>query len=355
MHDELNETLKKSPDFEVMATYSEVNAALGQSGMHNPSLFLVDVDDPEVVDMLPAFVDIYPGVMILGMLSTWNPDMAQRAVGYGILGCIKKPFRTSDILEAIEVYKKRGGTGAPYTIAFFSPKGRAGRTTLAALLALTLAKKTNESVALIDADLQFGDLPIFFDIEPQHTVVDAVHDLKMLMPVSLAPYFHVITKHVGLLSSPDRPEYAELVDAEGLLGLVQMAGHLFKYVFIDLPSGFNPLSVAVTNAADVNFIVAMINTGLEIEHVKRSMALFDMRKVQRNKCWPIFTRVNPCTPDKKMQLEMQLGYPIAEIFPNEYNLVSVANSGQILQGVPNDTLMMRTIDELAERIIRRQL
>ena len=80
-----------------------------------------------------------------------------------------------------------------------------------------------------------------------------------------------------------------------------------------------------------------------------------MRKVQRNKCWPIFTRVNPCTPDKKMQLEMQLGYPIAEIFPNEYNLVSVANSGQILQGVPNDTLMMRTIDELAERIIRRQL
>ncbi len=355
MLEELNATLKQSPDFEVMATFNEVNAALGRSSMHNPSLFLIDIDTPEFLDRLPAFVELYPNATILGLISEWNPEITRRAIGHNILGCILKPFRDSEIIEAINVYKQRGKVGAPYTISFFSPKGRAGRTTLAALLALSIARKSGEAVALIDADLQFGDLPIFFDIEPQHTVVDAVHDLRTLVPVKLAPYFHEITKNVRLLSSPDRPEYAELVDAEGLLGLIAMTGHLFKYVFIDLPAGFNPLSVASTNFSDTNFIVAMINTGLEIEHVRRSMALFDMRKVQRNKCYPIFTRVNPCTPERKMQLEVQIGYPLAAIFPNEYNLVSIANSGQILTGLPSDTLMMKTIDELADRVIRREL
>lgn len=355
MLDELNTTLKQSPNFEVIATFNEINAALGRSGMHNPSLFLIDVDTPEFLAMLPAFVDIYPKALIIGMMSAWNPDISRRALKSGILGCILKPFRAPEIIEAINIYGKRGKTGAPYVISFFSPKGRAGRTTLAALLALAIARKSEETVALIDADLQFGDLPIFFDIEPAHTVIDAVHDLRTLVPAKLAPYFHKITKNVWLLSSPDRPEYAELVDAEGLLGLIAMSGNLFKYIFIDLPAGFNPLSVASTNFSNTNFIVAMINTGLEIEHVKRSMALFDMRKVQRNKCYPIFTRVNPCTPERKLQLELQVGYPLAAIFPNEYNLVSIANSGQILTGLPNDTLMMQTVDELADRIIRREL
>ena len=355
MLENLTATLRQSPDFEIMATFDEVNAALGRSGMHNPSLFLIDIDSKDFLNMLPAFVDIYPNALILGMMSEWNPETARRALKGGILGCVLKPFHAPEIIEAIKLYSQRGEKGVPYTISFFSPKGRAGRTTMAALLALSIARKSKESVALIDADLQFGDLPIFFDIEPRHTVVDAVHDLRTLVPAKLAPYFHKITENVWLLSSPDRPEYAELVDAEGLLGLIAMAGNLFKYVFIDLPAGFNPLSVASTNFADTNFIVAMINTGLEIEHVKRSMALFDMRKVQRNKCYPIFTRVNPCTPEKKMQLEVQVGYPLAAIFPNEYNLVSIANSGQILDGLPGDTLMMKTIDELADRIIRREL
>lgn len=355
MLDELNKTLKQSPDFEVMATFNDVSAALGRSGLHNPNLFLVDIDNPDMLKMLPAFVDIYPNAQVLGLMVEWNPQEARQAIDSGILGCVLKPFRAPEIVEAIHVYEKRGKLGAPYTLSFFSPKGRSGRTTLASLLALTLARDYNQTVALIDADLQFGDLPIFFDIEPEHTVVDAVHDLRTLVPVHLAPYFHKITNNLWLLSSPDRPEYAELVDAESFLGLVSMAGHLFNYVFIDLPSGFNPLSVAVTNYADKNFVVAMINTGLEIEHVKRSMVLFDMRKVQKHKCYPIFTRVNPCTPEKQMELEMQIGYPLAAIFPNEYNLVSIANSGQILNGLPRDTLMMKTIDRLAERIVGRQL
>jgi ATPases involved in chromosome partitioning len=95
----------------------------------------------------------------------WDPVKAQRAVESGITGCILKPFTAKEVPEHLQLYSARGKHEPARLISFFSPKGRAGRTTLAAILSLLIADKTGERVALIDADLQFGDLPIFFDLE----------------------------------------------------------------------------------------------------------------------------------------------------------------------------------------------
>ncbi len=351
----LSGALKTSKDFELLSTYRDFKSALGQSSIYNPNLFLVDIDDAEAFKTLPGFVEVFPNAVILGTLSEWNADFAYKAQKCGITGCIIKPFTPQDIVETINLYNKRGKSEPSRIITFFSPKGRAGRTTLAALLALDLAKKSNESVALIDADLQFGDLPIFFDLEPKHTVIDAAHDIKLLTPSAFAPYFHEVTKNLYLLSSPDRPEYAELVEAQQLVDVVRMAGHIFRYLLIDLPSGFNPISLAVSDFANINFTVAMINTGLEVAHMKRTLDLFKARRGHMHIDYPIFTRVNPCTEEQKQKLENQIAHHITEIFPNEYNLVSIANSGRILYGLPQDTLMMKTISKLADEIIAGKL
>ena len=355
MLETLSNTLKKSENFELLSTYDNFNAALWQSGIYNPNLFLMDIDNADVLENLPAFVDIFPDATILGTMSDWNADFAYKAQKTGVAGCIVKPFKDTEILDAIKLYSQRGKSKPSRIVTFFSPKGRSGRTTLASLLALTVAKKSHESVALIDADLQFGDIPIFFDLEPAHTVVDAVHDIKLLTPTTFAPYFHQIKENLYLLSSPDRPEYAELVDAPSLVEVVRMAGHIFRFLFIDLPAGFNPLSIAVSNFANTNFVVAMINTGLEVDHMKRSLDLLRTGTKRSEHHCPIFTRVNPCTAEEKLKMELQLGYPITAIFPNEYNLVSIANSGRILYGLPEDTLMMKTINELADEIIAGKL
>ena len=350
----ISATLKQSEDFELLSAYDNFNAALWQSGIYNPNLFLMDIDNEEMLNNLPAFVDIFPEAIILGTMSDWNADIAYKVQKMGVTGCVVKPFKASEVIDSIELYKRRGKPKPSQIVTFFSPKGRSGRTTLAALLALEVARKSNETVALIDADLQFGDLPIFFDLEPRHTVVDAVHDVKLLTPAVFSPYFHKITENLYLLSSPERPEYAELVDAHGLVEVVRMAGHIFRYLFIDLPAGFNPLSIAVSNFANTNFVVAMINTGLEVLHMKRSLALLRTGKHDEAHC-PIFTRVNPCNAEQKAKLEEQLGSPITAIFPNEYNLVSVANSGRILYGMPRNNLMMKTIENLAGEIIAGKL
>jgi pilus assembly protein CpaE len=351
----LSIAIRNSKSFEVLSAYTSPESALAQSSIYNPNLFLIDADNPEFLEMIPAFVDTFPQAEVLAMTMGWNPDIAYEVQKTGAVGTVLKNYRPEEMEETINLGKKRGKPDPARTICFFSPKGRAGRTTLAALLALNIVEKTQETVALIDADLQFGDLPIFFDVEPQHTIVDAVHDIKLLTPVAFASYFHEIKKNLYMLSSPDRPEYAELIDADTLIEIIKMAGHCYRYLLIDLPTGFNPISLAVSNFVDTNFVVSMINTGLEGEHMRRSLDMFRERSNAGKANYPIFTRVNPCTDEERFKLEMQIGYPLTEIFPNEYNLVSMANSGRIMKDLPKNSVLIKRIDELSNKIISGEL
>lgn len=343
--------LRRSPDFEVAATYKNVNDALGQAGMFKPNLFLIDVEEETMLNAMPAFVDAFPGAYILGMVSQWDPYLVRKALGNGVTGCILKPFTALDILEYLQLYSVRGQHKPPKLISFFSPKGRAGRTTLAAILALLIAEKTGERVALIDADLQFGDLPIFFDVVPKRTVIDATQDIKLLTPVTFAPYFHQIKNGVYLLSSPDRPEYAELVAPDTLVEAILMAGNIFRYVLIDLPSGFNPITLEVCKISDTVFVTTMINSGFEINHTRKAMEMFVSQDDGRRKVQTVFTRVNPFTEAERLKISLNLGYPVDFMIPNEYRMISVANSGRLAKGLPVDTLLMKTISDMADNII----
>ncbi len=350
--DSMISALKSSTDFNLAATYKSVNEAIGQSSIFRPDLFLINVDSPESLKNIPVFVDIFPNSQILGLVTHWNADIAKDIIEAGALGCILKPFTSKDILDALDLYHKRGKSGLSRIISFFSPKGRAGRTTVAALLGLIISDKTDERVALIDADLQFGDLPIFFDIEPKHTVVDAVQDVKLLTPLNLLPYFYRIKHHLYLLSSPERPEYAELVDRDSLVDVVRLACNLFKYVFIDLPAGLNPISISLSQLSDTSVVMAMINNGFEIQHVKRTLEAYREIGTQDKRLYTVFSRVNPCNEDEKRKIEDKLGYPVTDILPNEYQMISLANSGRIAMGLPQHSLMMQTLTRIAGDIIK---
>ena len=352
MLDEIVATLRKSPDFNVAATYRSANAAINPAAMFHPNLFLMNVESDEVFDILPDFVARFPGAYILGTMSQWDPIAAKKTLQSGATGCILKPLTAKDILEYIQLYTVRGQHKPANLISFFSPKGRAGRTTLAAILAMIIAEKTGERVALIDADLQFGDLPIFFDIEPKRTIVDATQDIKLLTPVSFAPYFYPIKDGVSLLSSPDRPEYAELVAPESLVEVVMMAGNIFRYVLVDLPSGFNPVTLSVCRISDHVFVTTMINSGFEVKHAKKTMEMFDTQADGRRRVHTVFTRVNPFTEENRQKIADQLGYPVDVMIPNEYKMISVANSGRLAKGLPEGTLLMKSISDMADRIIK---
>ena len=349
--DKLAATLRSSKDFEVAATYKTATLALGQSKMFKPDLFLIDVDDGTAIPLIASFVNLYPNARILGTLDSWQSKIAYDCLKAGVDGCILKSFTVEEIKKSLELYELRGQNRPARVISFFSPKGRAGRTTAASLLALKIAEKSGERVALIDADLQFGDMPIFFDVEPKHTIIEASQDIKLLNPLTFEQYFCKLKDGLSLLASSNQPEYAELVDAENFIEVIRMTCTLFRYVLIDLPAGFNPISISTCDLSGTSVLMVMLDNVFDIYHMRRALEMFQTFRRGQKRIYTCFTRVNPCTEEERLKIQRELGYPVTDILPNEYQMISLANSGRLLKDLPSDSVFLQYIEKLADDVI----
>lgn len=339
---------KRLPEFTLMSSYREAKSAMGQSSVFDPNLFLIDIDDDNNRKMLPAFADIFPKAVVIGIMSKWDADKAFEAIHGGAIGCIIKPFSGEDVSDAIKIFSRGVRGTKPHSCSFFSAKGRSGKTTLIANLALSIVQQTGDLVAIIDADLQFSDMAIFFDVEPITTIVEATRDVKFLSPIRLNPYFLPVAENIQLLCGPRRLEYSELVDVESLTAIVRMAQTLFHYVLIDLPSGMSPFSINMCEIADTVFICGMLNTNFEVKHIQRTLPMFEMWEHYGKNLNIVLSRADD---KQKPEIERQLGHKVAAVLPNEFLMVSAANSGNIKNVMSQKNLLSAKINDLAGRII----
>lgn len=351
MLERLSSVVRNTKGFQLVSREKEPRDALGQGGVFLPNLILLDIDTPESIDLVREFVRTFPQAGVLCLSAQWNAEAASTVVKAGAKGYLIKPFTGEELLAAVNTFGESGMGLLSDVLTFFSPKGKSGKTTLIANLALALAEKSQQNVAIIDADLQFGDMAVFFNLDPQSTIVEAVRDIHFLSPITLNSYFVPITDRVRVLCGTKRPEFAEAVNSRAFIELLSMARSLFRYILIDIPPAFNPVSVAAAEAADAVYIVSMMGGGFEAEHMQRTLDVFSVWPDCKQKVRTIFTRVEPCDEAAEKKLAEIIGYPVAGILPNEYLLVAnAANNGRMAADINPASPLARSIDRLASRI-----
>lgn len=358
MLERLSSVIRGTSGFSLAARYQQAGDALGQSAMFKPNIILLDIDEKGNLGLVPEFASAFPGAAILCISSHWDAKESDQIAQAGAKGYLVKPFSSEELTEAVQTFSKSGMAQGSEVLAFFSPKGKSGKTTLIANLAMSLAARSGEPVGIIDADLQFGDMAVFFNLEPKSTIVEATRDIKFLSPITLNPYFMAVpeAENIRVLCGTKKPEFAEMVEIAPFEDLVRMAQSLFRYVLIDLPPGFNPISVASAELADTTYMVAMVGGGFEVLHMKRALDVFKAWPDYEQRVKTIFTRVSPCTEKERELLEQELGYPVSSILPNEYLLVSAAaNSGRMAVDVQPDTPLSKNINRLSKDIMGRRI
>ena len=131
-----------------------------------------------------------------------------------------------------------------------------------------------------------------------------------------------------------------------------MARSMYRYVLIDLPSGFTPISIATAEASDITYLAAMINGTFEIQHMKRALDIFKAWPDYEQRVKTVFTRVEPCDANEQNKLAQAMDYPVSSIIPNEYMLVSsAANNGQMAILEQPDSRFAKMVNQMADDII----
>jgi pilus assembly protein CpaE len=151
----------------------------------------------------------------------------------------------------------RPGTALGRLHAYYGAKGGVGTTTLAINTAIALHQETRRPVALVDANLQFGDHRVFLDLGPdKRSIVDACAatgiDADFLRKI--------VVRHesgIDLMLAPTTPEAAELVSQEQhqLLQVVEVLRSLYDYVVVDLDKRLDDHALDVMAAADALMVV----------------------------------------------------------------------------------------------------
>lgn len=353
MLERLSGVIRNTEGFQLVSRSMDAREALGQGGVFVPNLILLDIDVPESVSLVREFARAFPQAGILCLSGQWNAQAASTVVKAGAKGYLIKPFISEELIAAVNTFGSSGMGITSEVITFFSPKGKSGKTTLIANLAMALAKRSRQNVAIIDADLQFGDMAVFFNLEPQSTIRETTRDIEFLSPISLNSYFVPVVDNVRVLCGTKRPEFAEDITPQSLTEVIGMARSLFRYILIDVPPAFNPISIAAAEAADRVYLVSMISDGYEMAHMRRALEIF--------KAWPdytarvnaIFTRVEPCNGQEKRRLETLLAYPVSAILPNEYLLVSTAaNNGRMAVDIKPESPLAHSIELLSADICK---
>ena len=135
-------------------------------------------------------------------------------------------------------------------IAVVSPKGGTGKTTVSTNLAVGLARIAPNSVVLVDADVQFGDVATALALNPVYSLPDAVSDIAasdaMILKTFLTPHS---TGFFTICGSPS-PIDGDRVSGEQLSHLITQLSQVFRYVVIDTAPGLGEHTLAALEKAD---------------------------------------------------------------------------------------------------------
>ncbi len=244
--------LERRPDTAmVVGSHNALGKALAHCARDLPGVLMLDDDllaeSPEYLDTLS--VTAYP---ILLVAHSNDPAATHRA-----LKIKAKDILTRDnwheelwaVLDRIAVplypRDKKGGR----IIAVFSPKGGVGKTTLAVNLAVSIADRRHEPVALVDLDLSFGDVAPMLAINPSLTI----HDVSQsgVDPATLDQAMTHLQPNVFVLAGPKAPEQAEDVTPASLVKIIEILRENYAYIVLDLAPGYQETNVIGLDLSDI--------------------------------------------------------------------------------------------------------
>jgi pilus assembly protein CpaE len=165
------------------------------------------------------------------------------------------------------------GEQAPM-VCVLGPKGGTGKTVTASNLAVGFASRGLRT-AIVDLDLQFGDVGLALGLQPQHTVYDLATSGGALDAEKLGAY---LTRHesgVAALLGPLRPDQASAVSTELMRSVYAHLRATHDVVVVDTPPDFTPHVIAAIDVSSHLCMVGMLDS-LSLKNTKLGLETLDL-------------------------------------------------------------------------------
>ncbi len=202
-------------------------------------------------------------------------------------------------------------------ITVYSPKGGAGKSTVAVNLAVLLARRKPGSTALLDLSLTFAHTPLLLKVEPRQPLAKTNAGRLAAIPPEQAVEYHAVqhASSLRVLVGATRPEDGELVGADLVHAALDLLRRQFSYVIVDTASDFSDTTlVALENADHVVMVTSPEVTSLrdlrECKRILQSILHIPLERV----CF-VLNNIFPYALVQGEEVERSLAIELGAVLP----------------------------------------
>lgn len=352
---------------EVLGEAENGEEAIQIAGRLKPDIMLMDINMP-VKDGIKATEEISvssPEVSVIIVSVQGEQEYLRKSMAAGAREFITKPFSSDDltntIIKVYEVEQKRKEKILPKVeeevkskvITVFSTKGGVGKTTIASNIAAAIARETKKRVAIVDLDLQFGNMGVFLNVPIKNTIMDLVKETSDFDSKLIEEYMVSHYSGVKVLLAPTKPEYAEFITSVHIEKIIKSLKESYHYIIIDTPTNLNEVTLTALDLADKILFIA----GLDLPTIKNSkdgIGIMESLHYSKEKLNIVVNKATEQFGIKNKDFEDTVKYPIwASIPEDSQTVITSINKGFPFVLTRTETKVAKSILDIVDELVEK--
>lgn len=291
-----------------------------------------------------------------------SPDLLIEAMRAGVKEFIPQPIQEEDLRITLLKFKARAekemgkAAAAPARrgkiINVLGSKGGIGTTTVAVNLATGLAAMPGvRSVALMDMNLLYGEIPLFLGIDPTFDWMELAKNISRLDATYLLSTLHKHPSGVRVLPSPSKLIDESKITPQTIEHLLRLMHSMFDYVVIDGGQSFDEVSKTIMRMSDKVMLVTLLSLPCLI-NVKRLRGAFrDLGYPPEEQIEIIVNRYHKNSIVSLEEAEKSLEKKFMWTIPNDYQTtMSAINQGKPLMTLKNESPLIKNFLDFASTV-----
>ena len=293
---------------------------------------------------------------------TWN-GLLPAAMRAGIRDVVDMTQGTDELREAVEraiawagnlrsatvaATSEGGRAQRGHILSVFSSKGGSGKTFLTTNLATAIAQVTGADTAVVDLDVDMGDVFTYFGREPSASINDlmelgegADHDKIREVGVEVAP-------HTWAFGAPPDPA-AEAPAGEAVGKFLRSIRNEFPYVIVDASVDYSDSALVCFDLSDMICLVTALDV-VGVKHLSKALDTLLTIGLPRDRFRVVLNRADSKVGLDASDVERVMKIQVDAMIPSSRAVPTSLNKGRpVVLDEPNSEVS-QAIHQLAVRL-----